>query len=291
MMTLFKNILIPVESVPQTQLALDKALELCDTAETTLHLVAVLRNESVWERLFNNELITPDNLRFRKRRKQAERRLETLRGRLLTQVPDAVVTTTVILYSPLTDHITSFIRRHQIDLAIVGRQRSRKRWLDWLGGHPNDDITDKGNVPVLSVTPGCLKHSIKSILLPVHSFVPERKIEMALSFARKFHAHIHLVTVIDSNNTESKIKVDAFYLTYKILAECGHSPQYKILQGEDSHDTLMRYADQIKVDLILLNPEKKSVWPLRMSTERSHPVNPLSGLHILTLKSYMKKTS
>jgi len=67
-------------------------------------------------------------------------------------------------------------------------------------------------------------------------------------------------------------------------------PQYKILQGADSDAALLRYADQIKADMILLNPNKKKRIPGIMRQKMTDMLNPISALHILTLKPYLKRT-
>ena len=47
----FKNILIPVDSLYNAQIAVDKALELSEAGETTVYLVAIIKYESFWHKL------------------------------------------------------------------------------------------------------------------------------------------------------------------------------------------------------------------------------------------------
>lgn len=286
----FKNILIPVDSVYNSQIALDKAMELADTLETTIHLVSVIRFDTLWQRLFYTEAIVKQQRYFAKRKQLAEKKITTLKEKIKLLSPNTVVTSTVMIETATTDNLIKYAQQHEIDLVISTNQKASKGFSLFrkdVGEH----LARKGNVAVLTVTKGCLNHPIKSILLPVTSFVPERKIQMALAFAKKFNAHIHLVTLLDNNNdVTAKIRIDAFYLTYKILTEYGQSPQYKILQGSDTDAALLHYADQIKADMILVNPEKNTRIPGFIRSKITDMLTPLSALHVLTLKPYLKRS-
>ncbi len=55
-MATFKNILIPVDSLYNAQIAAEKALELADSSETTLFLVATIRFDSFPQKLLYNSI-------------------------------------------------------------------------------------------------------------------------------------------------------------------------------------------------------------------------------------------
>jgi len=135
---------------------------------------------------------------------------------------------------------------------------------------------------------GCLTHPIRPILLSVGSFVSEIQVQASLAFARKFNTQIYLVTILDSDEIHSRQNADAFYLTYKRLTEYGHTPHYKILQGKQDIGVILRYADQVKADLLLVAPEKKKNlfgWMNKSVTDLLHP---LSTLQVLMLRPQIK---
>lgn len=285
----YKNILIPVDSLHQAQIAIEKALELSEPSETAIHLVNVIRFDSWWQRLLYTEAIVKQQRYFNKRKAIAEQKIELVKNKILQLSPSTIVKTSIMIETAITDNLVKYTQNHEIDL-VINTSRSSGSGFNWFKKEWSEELARKASVAVLTVTKGCLNHPIKSILLPVKSFVPERKIQAALAYAKRFNAHIHLVTLLDNNDSNAKIRVDAFYLTYKILSEYGHAPQYKILQGADSDAALLRYADQIKADMILINPEKKNRIPRIMKQQLTDMLNPLSALHILTLKPYLKRT-
>jgi nucleotide-binding universal stress UspA family protein len=285
----YKNILIPIDSLHQAQVAAEKALELSDPSETCIHLVNVIRFQSFWQRIFYTEAFIKKQRYFTKRNALAERKIETIKAKIAESSPQTVVKSSIIIETTIGDQLIKYTLEHQIDL-VVNTHKSARSGLNWFKKDWSEELARKASVAVLTVTKGCLNHPIKSILLSVKSYVPERKIQVALAYAKRYNAHIHLVTLLDNNDTDAKIRVDAFYLTYKILSEYGHPPQYKILQGADSDAALLRYADQIKADMILVNPNKKQRIPGIMQQKITDMLNPISALHILTLKPYLKRT-
>lgn len=288
-MAIFKHILIPVDSLYNAQIAAEKALELSDTTQTTLHFVAVIRFGSFWQKLFHSDIIAQKQPLLRKRKLLAWKKMEALQNRIAAISPHTAIESSIVTETAISENLLRYALQHEIDLVITTNQKQRTRF-SFSRKDIGEDLARKANIAVLTVTKGCLNHPIKSIVLPVTSFVPERKIDMALTFAKKFNAHIHLVTMLDHNDVNTKIRIDAFYLTYKILSELGHSPQYKILHGNDSAMALVRYANQVKADMILINPEKKKILPGFFQGKITDMIQPLSALHILTLKPYLRRS-
>lgn len=288
-MATFKNILIPVDSLYNAQIAAEKALELSDSAKTTLYLVAVIRLDSFWHKIFYTDIFAHRLPHVHKKKTLAWKKIETLKNRIAALSPHTIVETAVITERTISDNLLRYTLQHNIDLVIATNQKNRSKF-SFSNNDIGEDLARKANLAVLTVTKGCLNHPIKSIVLPVTSFVPERKIDMALTFAKRFNTHIHLVTMLDNNDVNTKIRIDAFYLTYKILSELGHSPQYKILHGNDSDMALVRYANQVKADMILVNPEKKKILPGLFHGKITDMIQPLSALHILTLKPYLRRS-
>ncbi len=287
-MSLFKHILIPVESPIQSQIALDKALELADPIHTTIHLVAIIRPVHFWEKfIYTTEALARQQRRYNRKAQLAADKLASLAKRISDQGHSLQIITATIRENGNNDQLIRYANEHDADLLIIGNP-GHKHIRSFSKKDMATELANHANLAVLTVDKSCINKPLKSILLPVTSFVPERRIQMAMAFAKKFNAHIHLVTLLDKNDTASKIRIDAFYLTYKILVEYGLSPQYKILQGADSNESLIRYANQIKADMILLTPVKKNKFFgfLRKTSEEF--MQPFSALQVLTLKPYKR---
>lgn len=274
-----------MESFGHSKIATEKALELIENEAGTIHLVALIPTRKWWKRyIYPKAFSRLQNLTSR-RNQQIDQHLEQLRESILEKHPNIVVKTATINEHIMSDDLIRYAREHRVDLAIVGNKRIENRFRLFHKDKMNE-LVNHTDIALLSVGKNSLNKPIKSILLPVTSFVPERRIQMTLAFAQQFNAHIHLVTLLDKTDTTSKIKVDAFYLTYKILVEHGYSPQYKILQGTDSTAAFIRYADQIKADILLLTTTHKRPAFRFIQKRSTDMLSPLSALQILTLKPY-----
>ncbi len=277
-----KNILIPVNFFNQSSTALEKALELYEPSYTTIHLVHVLPNKvkQVFLRWLAPKAAT--------NKKQALHKLAEMQQHVKKETSENAVITMMINKGHTITSFADYIRTHKIDLVIACSEADGGI-ISLLTRLNTAALTKESDCPVLVITPGCLNHPIKTILINVGSFIPEKKIEVALEFARRYRAHIYLVTILNNMDTNKKTYGDAFYKTYKILKDYGHEPDYKILTGNDSTEALLRHAQMVKADMILLNPLKQHSSSFFINKSFAGLVNPLSALHVLMVNPYQLK--
>lgn len=260
----FKNILIPVDTQEHLLMAVEKAVELCAPVHSHIHLISPVPSPATtWERFW--EKLAPG--------KQSQKAVtagalsvegwNAMRELLLIRYPGHPFLFNTAPHRLLEQECLRYIGQQAIDLVIAPHAAQKK--LIRL-------IAANAGTPILTIAPGSLSHPVRSILLPVYSFMPEIRIQASLEFARKYNAQIHLVTVLNDNESHSKERVDAFYLTYKLLAEYGYSPHYKILQGRNSTESLLRYANHVKADLIFADQAMTDMLP------------PLSAIQVLMLQ-------
>ena len=279
-MLAFKNILVPADSMTDAETAAKKAIELCGPDRATIHLAYSEHHKSILERFFPWKAPEPGSFTDAK---DAFSQLAELKEKLnadtgcadfvVEQIPDKTDTT----------GMADYISTHGIDLVVINKHENGQA----TGCNDKTiavELVNETTIPVLTITGDCLNHPVKSILLPVDDVLTQEKIKLALLFARHYHAQIHLVALLHNNEPAPKAKTDAFYMAYKILAEYGHSPHYKILQGTDTADMLLRYAAQVKADLILVNAEKKTSFLSQVQKKMTDLLHPLASLHILSLK-------
>ncbi|MDE3234774.1 MAG: universal stress protein [Bacteroidota bacterium] len=277
-MQYFKNILIPVSNLEEAVLAADKAIELYADEMHSMHFVNVQPRINWVADLFSFAREKTGSKSV-----SAIEILATLKETFSAKAPHITIITRQIFSGGYTQALIQYINDNELELLIQPKRKNKKISLPTSSIKINKLVKQTG-CALLTVTPSCLHHPIKSIVLPVSTFIPEKKIEMASALARKYNAHIYIITIMDLNDEDSKTIADAFYLTYKRLKDYGHSPQYKVLSGNHSADLLLRYANQVKADMILLNPGKETSIPGVMNKTIVDLLNPLSHLHILTLK-------
>ena len=108
--------------------------------------------------------------------------------------------------------------------------------------------------PVLTVMKNTGDTKIKIIVVPVGSFIPNRKIELVIELAKKYRAAIHLVTIPNEIDF-GKTKGNSFLDTYRILKNGLTSAiEHHILKGNNLPKAILEYAECIGADLILVSP-------------------------------------
>ena len=106
----------------------------------------------------------------------------------------------------------------------------------------------------MTVMKNTLHTMIKIIVVPVGSFIPNRKIDLVTEFAKKYRAAIHLVT-IPGEIVIDESKGSSFLETFRILKNSLTSPiEHHIMKGHNLPKAILEYAECVGADLILVNP-------------------------------------
>jgi nucleotide-binding universal stress UspA family protein len=273
----FKNILIPIDTSNNSWAGITKALEFCDASGTTLHLVKVIRRNAFFGYLLNL---------FRGRtvpREEANtEELEKIRQKLLDWQKPRHLSAKVEIKTGISAGWKKFLSSRNIDLIIVPPPANISANLT-PGRDVYQNLVQQTGVLVLTLLQREADATIRSVLVPVSGFLPEKKVHTALEIAKKFHAQVHIVTILDDAKADVKQRIDAFYLSFKLFSEYGYSPQYKILMGKHKEASLSRYASQIKTDMILMHTDEKPGLLTACRQKISEWLHPLSGVQVLTM--------
>lgn len=275
---MFKNILIPIDTFNNSWAGITKALAFCDASGTTLHLVKVIRRNTIFGCLLNF-------LRgYNKPREEANtRELENIRQKLLDWQKPGYLSAKVEIKTGITAGWKKFLSSRKIDLIIVSASEDISA-TDTPGGDIYQNLVQQTGVLVLTLLQQEADATIRSVLVPVSGHLPEKKVHTALEIARKFHAQVHIVTILDNAKADAKERIEAFYLSFKLFSEYGYSPQYKILMGKHKQASLSRYAGQIKADMILMHTDGKRGMLTTCRQKLSEWLHPLSGVQVLTMQ-------
>ncbi|MES2005270.1 MAG: hypothetical protein V4450_12185 [Bacteroidota bacterium] len=267
---MFRNILIPLEDANHQIPAVEKAMELQEASGTTLHLVKGIRNwfslDSLW-----------------KTRKTEAAELKMLRNQVIENIPAIHTASAVLIKRTAFTNLKKYFSSHKIDLVITDHNSNVQN--NTRPGYQLPEILSRQiPAPVLTILHHHPSSLNKSVLVPITHFIPEKKVEMLLEIAQRFHSRIHIVTMLDKTRSDSKQRSDAFYQAYKQLSESGHTPEYKILLGHQSNESFFTYARQIKAGMILSNlsrePGITTEWFRARITNIFHP---LPATYILTV--------
>ncbi|HVZ26213.1 MAG TPA: universal stress protein [Sediminibacterium sp.] len=274
---MFKNILIPIDTSNNSWAGITKALEFCDASGTTLHLVKVIRRNAFFGYLLNL---------FRGRtvpREEANtEELEKIRQKLLDWQVPRHLSAKVEIKTGDSAGWKKFLAARNIDLIILPPNNISQALTP--GRDVYQHLFQQSGVLVLTLLQQETDATIRSVLVPVPGFFPEEKVHTALEIAKKFHAQLHIVTILDDTKADVKQRIDAFYLSFKLFSAYGYSPQYKILMGKHRQASLSRYANQIKADMILMHAKEKTGLLTACRQKISDWLHPLTGVQVLTMQ-------
>jgi nucleotide-binding universal stress UspA family protein len=248
----FKNILVPVDFSINTACAIENALSLCDQQNTVIHLLHVtLDRWTVFAYDLNTAFTLPgdDN----KRQHQGiKTKLAHLQASIHQQWPDVRVETIIKSASNVQVGILETAHTVEPDLIVIGKHNFHNR-IGFLNAVNSSYVARETKAAVLNVVPGTLLSKIKSIVLPLRSFLPGRKLSLLPALTRKQKPTIHLVTMQtkNPNPVDSKVFID----TYRRLSQVFNYPvNHKVVYGNNTAKNIVKYANDIEADLVLLNP-------------------------------------
>lgn len=278
-MDAFKNILVPVDTFENSYPAVEKALDLYDSADVSIHLVKIIRNKNYLLNILY--WLTGRGMKKKQELKKAGREeLKRIRAKIREAKSGLGIVSTILVKRNYPAAMKKYLAIRKIDLVVTTQR------FHMTGGsifqHPGfNRISRQTGIPVLTVLWDHAASLSKSILIPVAGSIPEQKVLVALEMARKYHAQIYIVAILDDSKSNVIQHIDAFYLVYKLFSEYGHVPQYKILIGQQKDEMLFRYAQQLRLSMLYVNGNKEngsSGYIKRKVSGILHPFNRVTGL-------------
>lgn len=248
---LFKDILIPVDFSINTEVAIKHAVELASANGSIIHLLHVVKPKTIWEMMLKGGQSNYSSGKGDDT-DEIQKKLAQWQQTIQETIPLSLVKFYMVSGS-VQENILDIAKKINPQLIIIGKKSNSKLFSFFSSVYPNE-LAKLSDCPVLTVMKGSINSKIKIILVPIRSFVPKRKIELIVAFAKVARARVHLIgfqSDIESNNTEKAILLD----TFRILKLVLNSPiEYQLLKGNNFAKTTLKYAKEIGADMILVNP-------------------------------------
>ncbi len=280
----FKDILIPVDFSINTEVAVGQALDLACPVQSTIHLLHIKQRRFTWNKYKGT---TGGNLHI-----DHHYSPENIMSNLLDwkqSIQAASPNTNVSIYiveGAVQKKIVHEAKRLHPQLIIIGKKGSYKYLSCFNSTSPNGLARLTGCI-VLTVVKRSVDKKIKTIVLPVGSFVPKRKIEIVFEFARKFRAEIHLVTIPNRINIAESSR-NAFLETYRILKTGLTTPiEHHILKGNNFARAILDYAECIHADMIMVNPWTETKMSSFTGKHIDDMLRPTSKLRVMSVEPYL----
>ena len=256
MKKLFNHILVPVSLNRNSELVLNKAVQVANRFDCDIHLLCVyapvMSIPFVYEGNFSGS-VTNSAM------EEAEFRLKELVDSTRPGLADGLLMTSSLSignwYTLIKDEV---ITKH-IDLVVLQRH-DKKASGDILNKLDINQLAQQTQCPILTVTEDFDAGHLQNIVVPVDDFLPIRKLTAATYLARRFNAVIHLMGGRNDVMSEDKKRESSLTRAYQLLNDYTNVKVYCSTQeGNTIAEDTLTFAENVNADLIVVNSGKESL--------------------------------
>ena len=243
MLQSFKNILVPVDFTLNTEVAINKTLELIDDEGSVIHLLHINRSGYSFKKEMH-----PD----------CEKKLTEWKEAIEDYHPLITVQFSVEESSSIQNAIKQKAEEIDADLIVIG-QASTHYLLPVLKTVLPMQLAASTYIPVLTVKPGSLHNKTKTVVVPISDDMSGIKINTLELLCKKTKLNVHLVTFVDDNDVLPEISASALLQVYQWLKAKLRCPvEYAVMHGPNKAKALLQYAGKNNADILLVYPKKET---------------------------------
>jgi nucleotide-binding universal stress UspA family protein len=253
MQKLFNNILVPITLDKETKKNVEKAIHFANQLQCNLHLIHVPASAF----LTLNGALFSQSMKA-KAIAEKKKKLSELQSHYCKDMSKPLILSMHVECGAQEEVMAAYVAQHQIDLVFaIGKRRSFSLIRDVFNASV---LAAKTECPVLSLqsVPDLL--GVRIIVMPVGTSLPITKIRIAAYLAKKYNASIHLVT--KEKNALMYEELAYMQKALQVLKDNTDLPvKCKTRVGESLGNIALNYAEEVKADLILVNPGAESFLP------------------------------
>jgi nucleotide-binding universal stress UspA family protein len=275
----FRKILIPVDFTFNTELAIKKAIELIDPWESIIYLVHVKKPKFILEGIIKNR----PSIRNKTNHLSEYSKLQQWKNVVEETMPGVTVRIHLIHSKSVEGALIQKAAELNPQLIIISTQ-SKRKWPFSRKAISHRNLAERTQCAVLAVRPGSMHTKIRSIVIPVGSFIPKQKLNLLVPLAWERNATIYLLSILnESNGFDDSPAVHSLIEIYRLLKEEGNCKiVHKLVPGKNIGRIALRFAQSINADILLVNPEESGL-SFFGNQEISDLLKPNSTLQVLAI--------
>jgi nucleotide-binding universal stress UspA family protein len=247
----FNRILVPVSFNRNSSLVMEKAIQVANEFNCDMHLLhaqtPLMPIPYVYDGFYLPARNTSDT-------SGAEEKMEKLRNEYRHLLNDDLNLFATVLQGNWEKILKEYIISRHIDLTIIPRN-DRLFSPSVLNEINLDRLAHQTHCPILTLTQQFDISHLYNIVVPVDHFLPVRKLSVATFLACRFHAVVHLVGHNDNYDGEDFTNSLCVAKSYQLVTK--YSPvkiHYPEEAGKPFAARILKYAQKLKADLIVVNP-------------------------------------
>ncbi len=242
-----KKILVTTDFSDTSLLAIKHAASLAKCTKGEIYLVHIITKH--WEQ-FN--VFTPNVTieSIEKGSTAVQEKLEELAEGIRSEY--GVSVTTVVNTGNPTSEIVKFAKEIKAGIIVMGTH-GYSAWEDLTIGSNALKVITKSPCPVITMSEHATKLGYKNIILPIDNSPHSRqKVVLTLDLAKCFGAHVSIVGVLATNETNEKGPMEIMLKQVEDAAkDKGLSYSVKLIENiKNRAVAIVNYCDEVKGDLI-----------------------------------------
>lgn len=247
----FNRILVPVSFNRNASLVMEKAIQVANEFNCDMHLLhaqtPIMPIPFVYEGFYLPDWNATDT-------SGAEGKMKKLVNEYRHLLNDGLNFFATVQSGNWEKILKEYIISRHIDLTII--PRNDKLFSGSVINVINvDRLAQQTHCPLLTLTPQFDISHLNNIVVPVDHFLPVRKLSVATFLACRFHAVVHLVGHNDNYDGEDLTNSLCVAKSYQLVTK--YSPvkiHYPEEAGKPFAARILKYAQKLKADLIVVNP-------------------------------------
>ena len=256
----FQKILIPVDFSINTEVSVRKAMELADDENGELHLLHVL---SCRKRFPGSSAIdSSENKDTAGGHTRHQELMDQLKQMIGQEKPMLRVHQYIIDALSISLTIGKIANRLNVDLIIISKNKTH-RFFPFLNTVRPCKLAITTGKTILTLKPGALHQSIKTIVVPVTGSSPYNKMQAIALLHAKYRFKVHLVSFLNNKDKTDNFSSASLVQSFRWIKENIRCPvEFTVLHGRNRAKTLLRYAENTGADMMLVDPfeETKTGW-------------------------------
>ncbi|MDZ4793933.1 MAG: universal stress protein [Bacteroidota bacterium] len=256
MQKLFNKILVPVNFNRNTGLVMDKAIQIANFFSCDIHLLHVQTPNSVvpflYDGRFTGSFVQTSNANL-------VNQLQELEAQCRVKLKDGLLIRSTVVSGHWFAAMKETIISSHIDLVIIPKAR-RKFASSLIQRIDLDKLSLQTKCPILTVTRSFNAGHLQNIVVPVHDFLPVKKLSIATYLSSRNDSRIHLMGSGHDSNGKSA-ESSCLHKAYHLLSDYSNVRIHCALPANtDSPANTLSYAKTINADLIVVNTGKESLF-------------------------------
>ncbi len=277
MQKLFNKILVPVDFSAASRNLVERAVEIAGQYHCSIQLLHVVTEHSFAGFASVTDAPYDDAIQNRDE-------LEAAMHQLSEALPQVKQEKLPLQYSIIRgswdEVIMDVVDQHQFDLVLIS-QKSRLGGKKKMDINP-DKISEKTNIPVITVPPNRKLTKLCSIVIPVTDFLPLRKLMYGVYLASGTNTTIRLLGIENEHthrNVEYYLK-KAYCLIYD---NCNIPVELEMIKSNNIADAVNEFSNKTSTDLVIVNPGVQSKMPGFFSSLWGNIIQRHSSRPVLTV--------